>query len=172
MEQKEPAYFNNLLLDNIDLPIDINLVSTPKEVSIPSLLNNSPSESQQNTKTFSSNKSHITKIENYLDQKFDQAALKYLKFQVLTEIKYDLDKNNTNIKKNGVQSLRNNDYDLIKEFRSHILTLQSEVQFLREELKEKSVLLRSLKLLVTTKGKKVQTKYTKTRSLPSHQRKW
>ena len=32
------AYFNNLLLDNIDLPIDITLVSTPKEVSTPSLL--------------------------------------------------------------------------------------------------------------------------------------
>ena len=44
MEQKETAYFNNLLLDNIELPIDITLVSTPKEVSTPWLLNNSISE--------------------------------------------------------------------------------------------------------------------------------
>ena len=36
------------------------------------------------------------------------------------------------------------EYDLIRELRSHIQTLQSEVHFLREELKEKSVLLRSL----------------------------
>ena len=99
MEQKETAYFNNLLLDNIELPIDITLVSTPKEVSTPSLLNNSPSESLRNTKTSSSNKSHIAKIENYIDQKFDQAALKHLKLQILTEIKNDLDKDNTNIKK-------------------------------------------------------------------------
>ena len=99
MEQKETAYFNNLLLDNIELPIDITLVSTPKEVSTPSLLHNSPSENLRNTKTSSSDKSHIAKIENYIDQKFDQAALKYLKFQILTEIKNDLNKNNTNIKK-------------------------------------------------------------------------
>ena len=144
MEQKEIAYFNNLLLDNIEVPIDITLVSTPKEVSTPSLLHNSPSENLRNTKTSSSDKSHIAKIENYIDQKFDQAALKHLKFQILTEIKNDLNKNNTSIKKNGIQSPQNSDYDLIRELRSHIQTLQSEVHFLREELKEKSVLLRSL----------------------------
>ena len=62
MEQKEIAYFNNLLLYNIELPIDITLVSTP------SLLHNSLSENLQNTKN--------------IDQKFDQAALKHLKFQI------------------------------------------------------------------------------------------
>ena len=93
MEQKETAYFNNLLLDNINLPTYITLVSTP------SLLNNSPSESLQNSKTSSSDKSGATKIENYVDQKFDHATLEYLKFQILTEIKNDLDKNITNIKK-------------------------------------------------------------------------
>ena len=132
MEQKEIAYFNNLLLDNIELPIDITLVSTPKEVSTPSLLHNSPSENLRNTKTSSSDKSHIAKIENYIDQKFDQAALKHLKFQILTEIKNDLNKSNTSIKKNGIQSPQNSDYDLIRELRSHIQTLQSEVHFLRE----------------------------------------
>ena len=79
MEQKETAYFNNLFLDNIELPIDITLVSPPKEVSLLSLLNNMPWESLRNTKTSSSGKSHIAKIENYIDQKFDQAALKHLK---------------------------------------------------------------------------------------------
>ena len=90
MEQKETDYFNNLLLDEIELPIDITLVSTPL------LLNNSTSESLRNTKTSSSDKSHIAKIENYIDQKFDQATLKHLKFQILREIKNDLDQN-TNI---------------------------------------------------------------------------
>ena len=106
MEQKETAYFNNLLLDNIELPIDITLVSTPKEVSTPSLLHNSPSENLRNTKTSSSDKSHIAKIENYIDQKFDQAALKHLKFQILTEIKNDFNKNNTSIKKMESKVLR------------------------------------------------------------------
>ena len=106
MEQKEIAYFNNLLLDNIEVPIDITLVSTPKEVSTPSLLHNSPSENLRNTKTSSSDKSHIAKIENYIDQKFDQAALKHLKFQILTEIKNGLNKNNTSIKKMESKVLR------------------------------------------------------------------
>ena len=106
MKQKETPYFNNLLLDNIELPIDITLVSTPKEVSTPSLLHNSPSENLRNTKTSSSDKSHIAKIENYIDQKFDQAALKHLKFQILTEIKNGFNKNNTSIKKMESKVLR------------------------------------------------------------------
>ena len=69
------------------LPINITLVSTPKEVSTLSLLNNSPSENLRNTKTLSSDKSHIAKIDNYVYQLFDQAALKHLKFQILTKIK-------------------------------------------------------------------------------------
>ena len=118
MEQKEIVYFNNLLLDNIEVTIDITLVSTP------SLLHNSPSENLRDRKTSFSNKSHIAKIEIYIDQKFDQAALKHLKFQILTEIKNGLNKNNTSIKKNGIQSPQNSDYELIRELRSHIQTLQ------------------------------------------------
>ena len=37
------------------------------------------------------------------------------------------------ILKNGIQNSRNNDYDILGEFSSHIQTLQSEVHFLREE---------------------------------------
>ena len=33
MEQKEPAYFNNLLLDNIDLPTDITLLVLQKKLA-------------------------------------------------------------------------------------------------------------------------------------------
>ena len=47
MEQKETANYNNLLLDH-------TFVSTPKEVSTPSLINNNPAESFQNTKSPSS----------------------------------------------------------------------------------------------------------------------
>ena len=48
------------------LCMDCNLVSTPKEVSIPSLLNDSLSENLQNIKT--SDKSPIAKIEEYTGQ--------------------------------------------------------------------------------------------------------
>ena len=129
---KETAYYNDLLLHNIELPNDITLVSLQKDVRTPSPLNNSPSENLQNTKSYSSDKSHTAKIKRYINQKFDQAAWKYLKYPILTEIKNHLDKNNTNIKKkNRIQSPRNDNYHLIRGLRSNIKTPQSEVHFLR-----------------------------------------
>ena len=50
MEQKKTTNYKNLLLDNINLPIDITLVSTPKEGGIPLLSNECSSQSLQNTK--------------------------------------------------------------------------------------------------------------------------
>ena len=47
MEQKGTANYNNLSLGH-------TFVSTPKEVSTPSLINNNPTESLQNTKSPSS----------------------------------------------------------------------------------------------------------------------
>ena len=109
---------------------------TPNKVSTPSLLNNSPSESLQIAKTYSSDKSPIAKMENYIDQKFDKAALKHLKFQILEKIKNDIGKMNTNVKKKGIQSPRNNDDeiqsprnnddDLIRELRSLIITSNNQ----------------------------------------------
>ena len=67
------------------------------------------------------------------------------------------------LKKNEIQSPRNNDYDLIRELRSHIQTLQREVHFLREELKEKSVLLR---LLIITSNNQRNKSSEKTHENP------
>ena len=109
-------------------------------ISTPSLLNSSPSEVLQK-KPSSSNKSHIAKIENYIDRKFDQAAMNFLRYQVLTEIKNELDNNNTNIKKKWNPKSSEQQLPPLRKLRSHIHTLQNEVHFFREELKEKSVLL-------------------------------
>ena len=75
-------------------------------------------------------------MENYIDQKFDKAALKHRKFQILEKIKNDIGKMNTNVKKKGIQSPRNNDDeiqsprnnddDLIRELRSLIITSNNQ----------------------------------------------
>ena len=65
-------------------------------------------------------------MENYIDQKFDKAALKHLKFQILEKIKNDIGKMNTNIKKKGIQSPQNNDDGLIRELRSLIITSNNQ----------------------------------------------
>ena len=63
---------------------------------------------------------------------------------------------------------RNNDYDLIRELRSHIQTLQIEVHFLREEIKKESVLLRSSIITNNNQRNKTSDKTTEnpTRILP------
>ena len=65
-------------------------------------------------------------MENYIDQKFDKAALKHLKFQILEKTKNDIGKMNTNIKKKGIQSPQNNDDGLIRELRSLIITSNNQ----------------------------------------------
>ena len=78
-------------------------------------------------------------MENYIDQKFDQAALKHLKFQILEKIKNDIGKMNTNIKKKGIQSPRNNDDNLIRELRSLIITSNNQKNKSWEEAPENPV---------------------------------
>ena len=50
---------------------------------IPNRCNNSKNQFQQSK----INNSTISKLENYVDQKFDEAAMKYLKGNILSDIK-------------------------------------------------------------------------------------
>ena len=109
--------------------------------STPSLLKNHQSEvlDKENSPI---NNSHITKIEDYINKKYDQIALEHLKSQIVKEIKHEFTNNDTNDLNN--KGSQKDASDVITELRAHIQTLESEVYFLREELKEKSFLLRSL----------------------------
>ena len=145
MEQKQATNYDKLLLDNINtpLPIDITLSTTPNQLcnSTPSLLKNHQSEvlDKENSPI---NNSHIMKIEDYINKKYDQIALEHLKSQIVKEIKHEFTNNDTNDLNN--KGSQKDASDVITELRAHIQTLESEVYFLREELKEKSFLLRSL----------------------------
>ena len=77
MEQKQATNCDNLLLDNIDtsIPLDITLSNTPKLLcnSAPPLLKNHQSEvlDKENSPI---NNSHITKIVDCINKKYDQIA--------------------------------------------------------------------------------------------------
>ena len=80
MENKE-SYQNILLLDNQKTPIKITLSSTP-EIEV----TNKNSNSIDNNKNGPANDSHLKKIEEYISQQYDQAALMHLKYQIINEI--------------------------------------------------------------------------------------
>ena len=130
MENKES--YQNVLLDNQETPIIITLLSTPEIKVI-----NKSSNSIDNKKNHPANDSYLKKMKEYITQQYDEAALTHLKNQTIKEIS----------KENCENKLKNNvacAYDVILALRSQIETLESEIYFLRGEIKEKSNLVKSL----------------------------
>ena len=64
-----------------------------------------------------------TKLENYIDEKYDLVAIKYLKEEILNEVKQQFSPSNQGDKINA---------ELVKSLREEIEDLQSEITFLRE----------------------------------------
>ena len=123
MEDNKANSFQNILLDNIEYQIildNISLLSTPRA-------SNSNSNLIVNKGNTPANDSHVTKIEEYLNQQCNHAALVHLKNQIMKEVSKEHENYRLEIKRN-----------------SQGATLQSEVYFLRDELKEKNNLIKSL----------------------------
>ena len=80
------------------------------------------------------NNSHITKIEDYINKKYDQIALRRLKSQIVKEIKRKFTNNDNNDLNN--KGSQKDASDVITELRTNIQALENEVYFLREELKQ------------------------------------
>ena len=130
MENKES--YQNILLDNQETPIKITLSSTP-EIKV----TNKNSNSIDNNKNGPANDSHLKKMEEYISQQYDQAALTHLKNQIINEISKENCQNKLKNKAAGT-------YDIASALRSQIETLESEIYFLRGEIKEKNTLIKSL----------------------------
>ena len=71
------------------------------------------------------------KLENYMDEKYDQAALNHLKKEILNDVKQKIfnEKDKVNL-------------ELVKSLKEQIDILKSEIYFLREEMKEKNNILK------------------------------
>ena len=89
---------------------------------------------------FDSSNSTIENIENFISEKFDQAAITHLKNQIISEIN-DIFKNQIT---NGSQ---------IIDLQKHNSFLLNEVYFLREEVREKNFLIRNLSKRESTPNK-------------------
>ena len=114
MEDNKANSFQNILLDNIDMPINISLLSTPKAL-------NSNSDLRVNKENTPANDSHVTKIEEYLNQQYDHAALVQSRNQILKKVSKERENYGREIKRNSPGA-----YEVISPLRSQIETLQSE----------------------------------------------
>ena len=108
------------------LPGTPNMLSHTEYMS--SRYNNSKSQFKQSK----INNSTISKLENYVDQKFDEAAMKHLKENIMSDIKYQF---------SDVAKAKDCSQLLIDSLKDQINSLQNEIRFLREELKVKNHLL-------------------------------
>ena len=115
--------YSNILLDNVEYDEQIN-IETPV-VTRPS--SNHP-------ETMINKNSSLEKIENYIGEKYDEAAMLHLKQQILKHVQVAI--------KNSINNNTKN--DIVSCLQSHIDALLSEIYFLREEIKEKNQLIKAV----------------------------
>ena len=139
MGEENESFYDNLILESIrnneEIPICRieNTPETPLTGSTPYLPSENivnTSENMENVRPLSVENSR-TKLENYIDEKYDQVAIKYLKEKILNEVKQQFSPSNQGDKINA---------ELVKSLREQIENLQTEISFLREEMKEKNTL--------------------------------
>ena len=120
MRESNDSFFENVLLKNIneDIPINIDLSDTPEK----------DSASTMRTST-------ISKTERYIDKIYDETVKSELKKEILLELQHRFPS-----EKKGNEHLE----EFIQSLNDQISTLKSEINFLREELKEKDHVVRVL----------------------------
>ena len=96
-----------------EIPINFSLLTTP--------IKDTPSISKT---------SSISKLENYINENYDEAAKIQLKQAILREVKHQLP--NETKEKGHID-------ELLRSLHSQISSLKSEIGFIREEVKEKTM---------------------------------
>ena len=126
-EENEPFYDNLILesiINNQEIPL-CRIEDTPEtpltgsSPYLPSETIVNTSENMENVRPLSVENSR-TKLENYIDEKYDQVAIKYLKEKILNEVKQQFSPSNQGDKINA---------ELVKSLREQIENLRSEICF-------------------------------------------
>ena len=120
---------NNVLLGHLITCEDLNISISRKSLETPMNTNDLSSLTAKTKR-----KTSINSIENFINNKYDKIALSHLKQSILSEVHTTVNKKIISIPKT----------DEVTHLQNHIDTLMSELYFLREELKEKSNLIKIL----------------------------
>ena len=122
------AQSNNILLDHSITHDDLNISISRKLLKTPMNTNDLSSLTAKTKR-----KTSINNIDNYINNKYDEIALSHLKQSILSEVHATINEKIISIPKT----------DEVTYLQNHIDSLMSELYFLREELREKTTLLRS-----------------------------
>ena len=122
------AQSNNILLDHSITHDDLNISISRKLLKTPMNTNDLSSLTAKTKR-----KTSINSIDNYINNKYDEIALSHLKQSILSEVHATTNEKIISIPKT----------DNVTYLQNHIDSLMSELYFLREELREKTTLLRS-----------------------------
>ena len=123
----------NILLDNIKTPTNITF-STPSQIF-------SNSTEKHSSKNGEHDDSHILKIEKYIKDKYDEVALNHLRQKITKAVTTKPSKIPKTLP----------DHTKLSLMKSHIDSLESEIYFLREEIRQKNLLINSLISLRATR---------------------
>ena len=148
--------FNEITLKSQSTPV---IESTPNKLSHTEDTSNRYTKSKSQFKQPKINNSTISKLENYVDQKFDEAAMKHLKENIMSDIKYQF---------SDVAKAKDCSQLLIDSLKDQINSLQNEIRFLREELKVKNLL---LEITITSKKIDSSTIYPSRQQIDSQTQK-
>ena len=125
--------FSNILLDNIEAPVNITF-STPSQIF-------SNSTEKHSCKYGEHDDSHISKIGKYIKVKYDEMALDHLRQKITEEITAKLSK----------MQKTSPDHTKLSLMKPHKDSLESEIYFLREEIRQNNLLITSLISLRSTR---------------------
>ena len=126
MGESNDSFFENVLLKNIneDITINFDLSDTPEKDSVSAM-----------------RISTISETETYIDKIYDETVKSGLKKEILLELQHRFSS-----EKKGNEHLE----EFIQSLNNQISTLKSEMNFLREELKERN---HAVRILLNTRCK-------------------
>ena len=139
MGDENKSFYDNIILEGIrsdqEIPI-CRIENTPNTPLIGSTLYLPSTNSVNKSKAIadalpiSANNSRL-RLKNYIDKKYDQAALKHLKKEILNDVKQQFFNEGDKV-----------NLELVKTLKEQINILKSEIYFLHEDMKEENNMLK------------------------------
>ena len=139
MVDEHDSFFTTAIIEDVDKELDIHLISnnpsSVTEKNTPQLIGTkiaTPIKSKSTRKDSLETTANISKLEDFINEKYNQLALINMKKDIKNELKQEFFK----------QLLSDQNAKVSENLTEQINLMQSKIYFLREQLKEQNNLLK------------------------------